>query len=348
MTSLLVRSRALATYFVAWTPLVLLYAVLVGSSARLSVAGAIGAALTTVGAAAVLGLPARRYIAADPWRGRPTASFLLRHFLAALLYAISWSASILAAMRPSVPSWSAVFEDARGWIGWQSFFGVVLYAMMASIAWIGSASRRAQDEARQRQQAEALRARAELEALRGRLDPHFLFNTLHSLTILVRRDPARAEVALGQLAELLRYVLDSKRGARDQVTLADELGFVRAYLALEMLRFGDRLRVETSVDEEALDFAVPSLTLQPLVENAIKHAVSPRADGGRVQLSATFADASLRLEVRDDGPGSTDAAGTGIGLDALRRRLALFYGDRARVDTRQGADGFAVVIEIPA
>jgi two-component system, LytTR family, sensor kinase len=343
------RVRMVALYVAAWTPLLVVYALLVSGKSPMSTATAVTIAAQTVGAAALLGVIALWYIRRDAWRGELSPGFLARHFVASLTYGGAWTLCILSNIRAGSPSWQAVLSEARPWIGWQIFLGVVLYVVLASVFSIAASTALARDTEAQRIQADALRARAELEALRGRLDPHFLFNTLHSLSVLARHDAEQTQRALGQLADLLRYVLDSKRGAREQVTLADELSFVHAYLALEGLRFGDRLRTTTTVPDDALDHIVPSLSLQPLVENAIRHAVSPRAGGGCVDVSAQFENDYLVMSVRDDGPASHgETSGTGVGLDALRKRLALLYGPSATVKTVTSATGFAVTVRIPA
>jgi sensor histidine kinase YesM len=147
-------------------------------------------------------------------------------------------------------------------------------------------------------------------------------------------------------------VLDVKRSAREDVTLADEMEFVHNYLSLEQLRLGDRLEVEENIDPETLDCVLPSLTLQPLVENAIKYGIAPIARGGTLHLIAFFDDESLVLEVRDDGPGAPanilDTA-SGVGLRAVRQRLETRYMKHASfgVTTAPG-EGFAVRVRLPA
>lgn len=343
------RLRPALAYLAAWSPLVLLHAVLVGNATRMPAGRAVLVAIRIIGWAALLALGARWWSRRHPWPERLHAGFVFRHLFGAACYGLLWSTSIVLDVRASVDSWALTLDTVRPWIGWQTFFGCLLYFIIAGVTMTGVAGQRARDTEVRRLEAEALRVRAELEALRGRLDAHFLFNTLHSLIALARLDPARTEQALGQLSDLLRYVLDSKRGAREQVQLGDELHFVRTYLALEGLRYGDRLRVSMDVEEDALDFVVPSLTMQPLVENAIRHAIAPRARGGAIALSAKFDTDALVLTVRDDGePPSTDTSGTGVGLDALRRRLGLLYGTRARVDALREATGFTVTVHVPA
>jgi hypothetical protein len=343
------RMRGTLLYFAAWCPFALFYALLVAHTARVSAAVAVEASVRTVALGALLGLIVRAYAQRFPWPTTLSVRFMVYQAMGASLYTGAWAGLLLTTMWLDLRSWDRVVLISADWIGWQGFYGIVLYFVIAGLTWMGVASRRTQEMEAQRYEADALRVRAELEALRGRLDPHFLFNTLHSLMALSRLDPVRTEQALGQLSDLLRYVLDSKRGAREQVQLADEVHFVRTYLALEALRYGERLRVTIDIEEDTLDFVVPSLTVQPIVENAIRHAVAPRADGGHIALSARFDAESLILTVADDGSSMpSPSAGTGIGLDALHRRLRLLYGTRARVDAIRGTSGFTVTVHVPA
>ena len=183
-------------------------------------------------------------------------------------------------------------------------------------------------QSRERELSE-LAATAQLEALRARINPHFLFNSLNSIAQLIRADPDKAEACVEGLAEMLRYIL--RRGDKELVPLAEELEMAQAYLEIERARFGDRLRVETCVRPEGLSHPIPSLVLQPLVENAIKHGLSPKLGAGTIRIDAEVAGGLLLLTVGDDGPGMPDAAlarvyERGIGLRNLRDRLVRLYG----------------------
>ena len=199
--------------------------------------------------------------------------------------------------------------------------------------------------------AEALRAEAELAALRAQLNPHFLFNTLHSLLALVRHDPDHAEEALEQFGDLLRYTLRIQQDTVDEVALAEEWAFVENYLELERLRLGERLRLEAEIEPAALDYQVPVFSIQPLVENAIGHAVAPRAAGGTVRISARVVGEELHVEVADDGPGADldeVARGNGVGLRIVRQRLQALSRGRARFDVETGnGRGFTVRLAVP-
>ncbi len=171
-------------------------------------------------------------------------------------------------------------------IVWQLVISRCIHLALTGIgyAWqTAEALREARDRVAR---AEVLRARAELELLRSQLHPHFVLNVLHALLGLVRRDPALAEQALERLGELLRFGQWVQQTGSDWVPLSREWAFVQSYLELERMRLGPRLRVEVDADASALEVAVPPFALQPLVENAIVHAVAPRAAGGRVEVSA--------------------------------------------------------------
>jgi len=202
---------------------------------------------------------------------------------------------------------------------------------------------------KERDEAEARRlaAEAQLASIESRVQPHFLFNTLNSIASLVHDDPAGAERMTGQLAALLRSALDST--AMPLVPLEEELRIVRAYLDIERVRFGHRLRYDVHLDEGASTAAVPRMALQTLVENSVKYAVSPRREGGSISVTAAASSGRVRVTVEDDGPGFDPALRPeGHGLALLDARLAMLFGDRAsmRVDRRAGHTD--VTLEVPS
>jgi LytS/YehU family sensor histidine kinase len=183
---------------------------------------------------------------------------------------------------------------------------------------------------------------AELGALKLQLQPHFLFNALHTIGSLVRTgDRENAVRVVAGLGDLLRRVLDGAR--RQEVPLSQELEFARAYLEIEQIRFRDRLVVHVAAEEGVGDPAVPHLLLQPLVENAIRHGIAPRAAGGRVDVRARRVGAALEVVVRDDGPGAGNgdagAARPGVGLANTRARLARLYGAGGTLEVTDAAGG---------
>ncbi|MDB4874817.1 MAG: signal transduction histidine kinase, LytS [Gemmatimonadetes bacterium] len=204
--------------------------------------------------------------------------------------------------------------------------------------------RRESDQREAALRAESLDAR--LTALRARLNPHFLFNALNSVNVLARSGrPEETSRLVEGLTALLRYVLDERRTA---VSLRDELDFVREYLAVQVVRFGARLRFEVTAAEGTSEALVPQLLLQPIVENAVEHGVARALDGGTVRIDATREGDALRLVVADDGPptAAADAEPSfGIGLANTRERLSRLYGDRARL-TMERVNGGGTRVEI--
>lgn len=190
-------------------------------------------------------------------------------------------------------------------------------------------------------------AQAQLRALQLQLQPHFLFNTLHSIAMLTDTEPAVAEAMAVKLAELLRETLR----LRDvpELALREEMELVRAYLDIEKARFRERLAVTVAVPETLLDIPVPSFFLQPVVENAVRHGVGQRLGGGCVRVTAAREENALLLCVEDDGPGfSGDSSEDGIGLSATRERLSLRYGASAFLQVESGtAGGCRVAIRLP-
>jgi two-component system LytT family sensor kinase len=175
--------------------------------------------------------------------------------------------------------------------------------------------------------------RAQLSALKMQLQPHFLFNTLNAIMVLVRQQRSRqAEETLGLLSDLLRCVLEDVEV--QEVPLRRELHYLDLYLSIEQIRFQDRLRIEISADPAILDAAVPHMGLQPIVENAIRHGIGRSSSAGRVQITAARVDETLAVTVQDDGPGLSPsglADGRGIGLANTRARLHQLYGDAAKL-----------------
>src|SRR5437588_10682207 len=193
-------------------------------------------------------------------------------------------------------------------------------------------------------------AQAQLRALKMQLHPHFLFNTLHSISSLVLEDPPKANSMIARLGDFLRLTLENSE--QQLVTLKEEIEFLRTYLEIEQVRFGDRLTVAFEIEPTTLSAAVPHLILQPVVENAIQHAIAPRATPGRINIEAKRFNSLLRVEVRDDGPGIASNGDLlkpkGVGLSNVRARLHQIYGSDFRFELMNARDGgLTVVMEIP-
>ena len=256
------------------------------------------------------------------------------------------------ATTPLTRTWMRSFEQST--IGWFSVT-IMAYAAVAGVALWVAASRRARERETHAAALAAELARAQLSALRAQLHPHFLFNTLNTIAVLVReQDTDTAVGLLAQLSDILRQVL--RQDTVHIVPLRHEVAFLRQYLGIEQVRFQDRLSVEWAIDDAVLDVAVPSLILQPLVENALRHGIARRPEAGQITIGATVDDSRVRLWVADDGPGlspSPDSNGNGgVGLTNTRARLAQHYGAAARLTLattpRPGGTAHTVAtIELP-
>jgi two-component system, LytTR family, sensor kinase len=227
----------------------------------------------------------------------------------------------------------------------------VTYWAMAGAVWGADLRRRERAERLRAAQLEASLAGARLDALAVQLQPHFLFNTLNSVAELMHEDTDAAERVVGRLSTLLRASLDAPAG--HEVPLARELDLLDAYICIERVRFEERLRVRLLVAPDVGACLVPRFLLQPIVENAVRHAVGPRRDGGAITIEAERRGDCLMLRVGDDGPGLTDADAarptrSGIGLANVRARLEALYGDRQTFSILNNpAGGVDVRIEVP-
>ncbi|HKA88222.1 MAG TPA: histidine kinase [Haliangiales bacterium] len=286
------------------------------------------------------------------WFEGGKARLVTLHAALGIGYSGLWSAVVIALF--SGERWltrgGARFEIRPELIGWYMFSGLLLYASVAGTAFGLDTAARLRDERARSARAETLRVRAELAALRAQLNPHFLFNTLHTVLGLVRRDPALAEEALQDLGDVLRYSLNVQSG-HDHVALREEMEFVDRYLAIERVRLGERLRVEQDVSSAALACRLPAFTLQPVVENAIRYAVASRAQGGRVRIEAwrDDGDGRLRVVVSDDGGGAAPppSGGAGRGLALVRQRLEAAFGPEAELRAERTDVGFVVTVKVP-
>lgn len=347
------RRPPLRAYAIAWVPLVAVYTALyMGAGGRPPLAAMRSACLTVL-PLALLGLPVLGVPRRLPWHDDRRAAFFASQLGLTAAYALAAAGGVVGAwtLDSYLATGRAVFPAPPVIAAWQALIAGLVYVALAGAAYAWHNAQRVREQTERAARAEALRARAELAALRSQLNPHFLLNTLHAALGLVRRDPALAERALERLGEVLHYGLRMQRESLDQVTFAEEWAFVRSYLEIESLRLENRLRLDLHAEPEALEGVVPPFVLQPLVENAILHAVAPRKAGGHVAITARRRDGHLQLEVCDDGPGlpaASPSAGVGLGLRLLRERLALLYGGSARLSLHEAeGGGLRATIELP-
>lgn len=273
------------------------------------------------------------------------------HTVAGAVFAVAWVGLRvgieLVRARERQPNFD--FSEAFHWTLVRSFyFNLLVYWVIVGARHGIEYYRRYRERELRASELEKLLVQAQLQELQAQLNPHFLFNTLNSISTLMHRDVAVADRMLLRLSELLRLALHS-RGTQE-VPLREELEFLRRYLEIEQIRFGPRLTVEFNVAPDTLDLAVPNLLLQPLVENAIKHGIAPRKPGGRIEIRVRRQGQHLLLNVVDDGAGpSVPTRGSGLGLANTRARLEHLYGSQQRFEFGPKPEGgFTVHITLPA
>jgi sensor histidine kinase YesM len=254
---------------------------------------------------------------------------------------------VTTGLSPASQFWSLYAETVRiaGTLG--LVITAVLYFYESLAAQLQETRLRLQERELEQERERKLALEARLASLESRIHPHFLFNTLNSISALIPVDAERAEEMLGRLAALLRSSLDSTR--KPFIPLSAELGLVKSYLDIETARFGDRLRFRFTAPSETQELLVPPLAVQCLVENAVKHGIAKQVSGGEIEVVARLEPAGLRIEVRDSGPGF-DLAGVspGHGLDNLVARLETLFGSAARLEVARRDDRCVVALLVPA
>lgn len=348
MNLLLGRSGSLGLYLLAWVPVGALLAALLALPGFLGWAEAAAVALPLTLLYAFVCLGAGYVCQAVPVGSTPLSRLAVTQLGAAALSASLWLAAgqgfmVSLARSGAFPS----LADARFKVGPVLFgVGLLLFLLASALHYVLAAveaSRRAETEALR---LDLLSRDAELKALRAQIHPHFLFNSLNSISALIGSDPAEARRACGLLAEFLRGSLTL--GRRDRVSLSEEARMAERLLALEKIRFGARLRHEIHVESGAEDVAVPPLLLQPLVENAVKHGIANLLEGGTVVLTARRQDAELVVTIENPrDPEAASAKGAGIGLENVRRRLVASYGRGAQMTVHAEAERFRVELRLP-
>jgi two-component system LytT family sensor kinase len=293
---------------------------------------------------------ARRY----PIFPRPTPSAVISHFLAFTvvgLAAEAWFAALQVLFNPWEYSHASTFADAwRSLLLSQFLTYLIVYALILGFtSWQDARERRVR-ETMETARLSAELAKSQLAALRQQIEPHFMFNTLHSITGLVRDQENEAAVSMiVGLSEFLRRGLEDSH--RSQVSLAEEIEYLQRYLELQKLRFGERLQVTIDIPPELSAARVPSLLLQSLVENAIKHGIAKRVAGGTVRVTGVRANGKLSLCIYNDAPDSPvdwGARRTGVGLSNLRSRLKILHGDATQLElTPSDAGGIEVIVRLP-
>ncbi len=338
--------RRCAIALAAWLPFFALWVLFAMSITRDRFAAVFLASLVSMGSAGLLGIAVWHVCRRCPLPLRFSLRFYLLQLFCAFMYAAVWTVAIYgleSLRRGSVVqgfwSWPALCR--------QLLTGIWFYAIFAGIAYAVATRNRLHEKEMLAARAEALASAARLDAVRARLNPHFLFNALHTLAALVKFRPSAAEGAIERLGDMLRYAL--KEDSRELVEFSEEFAFTRQYLAFEQLRYEDRLKVELQIDPDTSNFDVPPFSMQTLAENAVRHAISIRPEGGSIWIKCFCRDGRLTVSVRDDGPGT--GAGDGqshqFGLRSLRERLRSAFGSSADLRLLASPGGFEACFQVP-
>ncbi len=359
MHPLLASPRKLLAYLMAWLLAGLGLAALLHLTDQATWPGALAFALPLALLQAFVALSAYYLCRAQPHAQRRWGPIALRFGAAALVAGLAWLAlgeAWNAAGRLGPREQPFVAMAPAGWV---LFFtaGAMLYVVSLLAHDVLVAFETVQDAARREAESRVLARDAELQMLRTQIDPHFLFNSLNSISALTAFDAVAARDMTIDLAQFFRRTLAVAE--RERIPLSEELALCRHYLAIEQRRFGARLRSELRVSPDAAACAIPPMLLQPLLENALKHGVRHLDDGGTVTVDAEVRDGWLHLAVAnpvaDDAPAHTVARqathggpGLGLGLQNLRARLAVLHGSRARVDCVRAPGRFTVTVTLPA
>jgi two-component system, LytTR family, sensor histidine kinase AlgZ len=347
MHPILTRAERLTTYLTAWVVVAVLLAAVVTRQG-----------LSWVEALALL-LPiclVYGFVCLSAWyvcRATPlTSSGVLRVLSSSALAAIIASGLWVALMRLWVSALVLLplFTDSAAlYAGLEPLLfaaGVLLFLLALTVHYLLLAFELAREAEQRQLRMEVLAREAELRALRAQLDPHFLFNSLNSISALTAVDPAGARRMCVLLADFLRDTLNVS--SRSQIPLVEELALTDRFLGIEQVRFGDRLQVERHVDGAAAQCRVPPLLLQPLVENAVTHGIAGLLEGGVIRLDVSRQD--QRLSIAIENPRDTDsprAARRGVGLENVRQRLMAMFGGDARLDTRADDGRYRVELALP-
>ena len=273
---------------------------------------------------------------------------VLSHLTTAIVTAALWVglARVLGHLLEQADLFPGVVFRLSRMAGSLMALGILLYLLAVAVHYLATAREESRLADQRVLQADLAAREAELKALKAQIDPHFLFNSLNTINALIGTDPDGARQACAGLGDLMR--LNLKLGHRPWVRMEEELALVRRYLEMEKIRLGTRLQVDEQVDPAGLAITVPPLILQPLVENAVKHGIAARVDGGTLTILARVDADRLLLEVTN--PMDTEGEGppgTGTGLQNLRRRLMAIYGNGARLHTGQDGSVYAARIDVP-
>ena len=341
--------RRFMLYLAAWIPLIALLAYLMAKTAGMTVREALGMSLPLCLIYACVCLSARYSCWATPFDRTPIGRLVLTHIAGAIVASAIWIAAAKSLARVIASTGISPGLDIRmsHAVPLLMGMGVLLYLLSVNFYYVLIAVQTSQETETRLMEASALAREAELRALKAQVNPHFLFNSLNSISALAGSDPPKAREMCILLGDFLRRTLGL--GEKSSISLDEEMSLIRAFLAVEKIRFGPRVSLEEDIDREALGVQVPPLLLQPLVENAVVHGIANLVEGGRIRLDAHCRDGRLSIVVENPfDPDAPRRRRNGVGLANVRQRLVARYGELSRFDVTQQGDSFRVALALPA
>jgi two-component system, LytTR family, sensor histidine kinase AlgZ len=349
MHPILSQTRRLALYLMAWIPLAALLAYLMDVTAGVTKREAIALSFPLCLVYAFICLSAWYSCRATPLDRSTTSKLLQVHALGAVVASGLWiaSAELLAYTLAQTKYFPDITRNVSRTFPLLLITGVLTHTLIVNLFYVLIALEASREAEARVLQAGILAREAELKALKAQVNPHFLFNSLNSISALTSSDSAKAREMCILLGDFLRRTLGL--GEKSVISLDEEMSLIRAFLAVEKIRFGSRINMEENIDKEASDVQVPPLLLQPLVENAVAHGIANLVEGGRIRLDAHCRDGNVSIVVENTyDPDAPPRRKGGVGLANVRQRLAARYGNLASFDVSKNADSFRVALKFPA
>jgi LytS/YehU family sensor histidine kinase len=284
-----------------------------------------------------------RYI---PFQKQSPLYSIIAHFVAGIVVLGSWVLVTVAILNAIFSPREAYVEFLNNTIAWRAMLGALIYLVLVLIYYLVSNSQKLQERAQQEERLKGLVRDAELNMLKSQINPHFLFNSLNSISSLTMSNPEEAREMIIRLSDFLRYSL--KHRENEYVPLKEELGRMKDYLAIEKIRFGEKLLYTFDVHEACEDFPVPTMIFQPLFENAIRHSVYESVDPVSISFSCVTGEGNMKAVISNDyDPSVPSRKGTGVGLQNVRQRIALSYKEKGSVQWSANEGVFTVTILFP-
>src|SRR5260370_358525 len=351
MHPILGQLRRFILYLLAWIPLGAILLYLLSSPGGLSWTRALAMVIPLCLLYAFLCLSAWYSCKVTPLESAGFSRLLLTHLIAAVIMSFLWmgAAKGIALLYSTIQGFHGLDKQIDRDYPLLFVSGVLLYLLAVSLHYVLLAAEASHEAEQREMQARILARDSELKALKAQVNPHFLFNSLHSISALTATDPGKAREMCILLAEFLRATLGL--GEKTAIPLRDEISLTRSFLSVEKVRFGARLNLDERIEPEALDYLVPPLLLQPLMENAVTHGISNLTEGGwiRLRIGRGNGAGSLAIQVENNfDPEMPPRRRNGTGLKNVRQRLETRYGERATFASCVQGDRFRLAMEFPA